>query len=136
MSPKTTSPEKAALLRRVPAFAALPEDRMAGITRALDIVEVEAGRVLLRQDHHGFEFYLVLSGTARVERDGEVLAHVGAGEVLGEMALLGQGTRNATVVAETDMVLATSMRPHFAALLADYESFDQQVRQSVSERAV
>lgn len=125
---------KTDVIRRLPAFADQPARRVADASKVLDLVTVEAGRTLLTQGERGHEFYLVVEGRARVERDGQVIAHISDGAVIGEMALVGPGRRNATVVAETDMVLATSTRPYFAGLVADFPGFGRQVRQATEAR--
>lgn len=121
-------------LSRLPAFSDIPSKQLKQSARVLDIVQASSGDVLVRQGAAGTEFYLVVEGIARVVRDGHLIGHVGPGDVLGEQALIGPGRRNATVVAETDMVLATATRPYFAGLAADVPSFGEQVRRAVAQR--
>lgn len=128
--------KKVAELRRLPAFSNEPMRRMADAGRALDLISVPQGEVLMRQGEVGHDFYLIIEGMARVERDGEVVANVTHGAIIGELALVGAGQRTATVVADTDMVLATGSRPSFAALVAEYPSFGAQVRRSAEARLV
>ena len=60
---------------------------------------LDPGETLVEQDEAGNEMFLLLAGALAVEIGGEVLAHVGAGAVLGERALLGDGRRTATLRA-------------------------------------
>ena len=65
------------------------------------ISHLEPGAELVRQGDFGQDIYLVLDGVVRVERDGNQLAEYGPGAVLGERALLEDGTRTSTLVAVT-----------------------------------
>jgi CRP-like cAMP-binding protein len=62
---------------------------------------LERGETLMRQGEEGTEMYLLLSGVLDVEIDGEVVAELGVGALIGEMAYLEGGTRTATVRAST-----------------------------------
>jgi CRP-like cAMP-binding protein len=81
-------------------------------------IDVPAGRVLTRQGEFGRECFVVLEGHAVVERDGLIVGFVVDGSVIGEMALLGDGIRTATVTAATDMTLLVMSRSEFAAMRA------------------
>jgi CRP-like cAMP-binding protein len=60
-----------------------------------------AGRTLVEQGERGEELFLLFDGVLRVEVDGKPVAEVGPGAIVGEMALLGQGRRMATLRAVT-----------------------------------
>jgi hypothetical protein len=62
---------------------------------------LEAGETLVRQGDEGTEMYLLLGGVLDVEIDGEVVAELGVGAIVGEMAFLEGGTRTATIRAAT-----------------------------------
>ena len=76
--------------------------RMAEVGRTL---EIRGGEFLLRSGELGEELYLVLSGRLEVEREGELLAEIGAGDLLGEIALLCQVPRTASVRAVRDSTI-------------------------------
>jgi hypothetical protein len=71
-----------------------------------EIRTVERGAVLTRQGEAGSELFLVLDGVVRVEVDGEALAELGPGVVLGERAVLEGGLRTSTVEAVTKVRVA------------------------------
>jgi CRP-like cAMP-binding protein len=81
-------------------------------------IDVRAGRTLTHQGSVGRECFVILAGHAVVERDGVMIAHVGAGSIVGEMALLGDGIRTATVIAASDMTLLVMSRSEFATMRA------------------
>jgi CRP-like cAMP-binding protein len=70
------------------------------------IREVKTGRVLAEQGTRGDELYLLLNGLLVVEVDGQPLAELGPGAVLGERAALEGGARTATLRAVTDCKVA------------------------------
>ena len=72
------------------------------------IRQVKTGKVLAEQDTDGNELYLLLNGVLVVEVDGEQLAEVGPGAVLGERAALEGGVRIATLRAVTDCKVAAA----------------------------
>lgn len=61
----------------------------------------DPGLVIIEQGEVGTDLYLIVEGTARVQRDGVVIGHVGENSVIGEMALIDGQRRSATVIAET-----------------------------------
>lgn len=91
---------KAEMLRGVPLFARCKGPSIALIERLTDEIDVPDGRVLMRQGDLGQEFFLILEGRVRIERDGRALATLGPGDHLGEIALVEEGRRTATATAE------------------------------------
>lgn len=61
----------------------------------------DRGLVIIEQGEVGSNLYLIVEGTARVERDGEIVGEVGENDVIGEMALIDNQPRSATVIAQT-----------------------------------
>ena len=91
-----------------------------------DIRNHKAGHVLMTQGTPGEELFLLLDGVVSVDRDGELLAHLGPGVVLGERALLESGLRTATVKAVTPVRVA-AIRPDAVApgMLAELATHHQ-----------
>ena len=80
----------------------------------------QADEIVVREGSTGTAMYIVLSGRARVERDGSVIGQLGAGDFFGELALIEEHPRSATVVAseETDCLLFPAWE--FTALLEEH----------------
>jgi CRP-like cAMP-binding protein len=108
---------KAEWLGRIPLFAACTSAELALIARNVDELQVEAGRVLIREGEVGREFLVIVDGTAAVRIDGRLVARLGPGDFVGEMALLERRCRTATVVAETPVRMMISGPGQFAELL-------------------
>jgi CRP/FNR family cyclic AMP-dependent transcriptional regulator len=101
------------LLRSMPTLSGRRDRELAGIAPLVDVVHVDAGRVLMRQGTSGREAFMVVEGEAEVRRDGETIATLGPGELLGELALLDQLPRTATVTAMTPMSLLVVSKQNF-----------------------
>ena len=104
-------------LSHVPIFAGLGAEELDDVRGLLTEVGIDAGTVLVRQGSHVNEFFVIESGTARVERDGVEIAEVGPGDFQGEIALLDGGARTATVTASTAMTILVATHAEFNGLL-------------------
>lgn len=80
-------------------------------------LRVSAGRTLTQLGEHGNEFFVIAEGTAKVWRFDECVGLLGAGDHFGEISLLADRPRTATVLAETEMDLLVANRREFWALL-------------------
>src|SRR5438876_552191 len=88
-----------AMLKAVPLFAECDDKQLAFIATQVDEVDFVAGRDLCREGASGGEFFVILTGTAEVRRQGRHLRELGPGDFFGEIALLDGGPRTATVTA-------------------------------------
>lgn len=84
-------------LRRVPLFAACTDKQLQFIAGRVEELDLAAGSVLCREGLSGGDFFILLSGRAEVSAAGTTLRELGAGEFFGEIALLDNGPRTATV---------------------------------------
>ena len=87
------------------------------IRRALEEVDVPAGKVLTEEGTVGREFFFIVEGKAIVRRNNRKVATLGPGQYFGEMALLDKRPRSATVVSETEMSLLVLGQRQFNAVL-------------------
>jgi len=104
-------------LRRIPFLACCTPDELARVDQLGTPIQVQPGRTLIREGAVGRECFVSLDGVAVAERAGRPVGIVGAGSVIGEMALLDHTTRNATVVAATAMQLLVLSHREFDELL-------------------
>ena len=104
-------------LREVSIFSELSKKELKSVARLMTQLSVKEGRELTRQGEPGREFLIILEGTAVVRRDGRKVADLGAGDFLGELAVLSGAPRTATVVATSDMTLEALNRREFMAVL-------------------
>lgn len=89
-------------LRSVPLFADLNAHDLDVVGQAATDLTFTAGQVLMREGEIAHEMVVVVEGTLEVTRGGEHVAHIEVGGFAGEMALLADTRRNASVAAKTD----------------------------------
>jgi MFS family permease len=99
------APERVELLRMVPIFAPLPAPQLERLAQALVEVEVEPGRTVVMEGDPGDRFYVVAAGQAEVSIGARPVRELGRGEFFGEIALLRDVPRTATVRALTPLLL-------------------------------
>ena len=121
-------------LKKVPLFSALSRRHLDMIARHADEVKRNAGTVLARQGARGLEFLLIVEGSARVEKDGKVIAHLGPGDFFGEMSLIDGKPRSATVVADTPVQLLVVDVRSFGRLLDTVPGLSKKVMATLCER--
>jgi MFS family permease len=105
------------LLRRVPLFAALPLSALERLAAAAIPVQVRAGTELVREGQAGDRFYVVENGDVEVSMDGRSVAMLGRGDHFGEIALLRDIPRTATVTARGDGELYALEREEFVGVV-------------------
>jgi hypothetical protein len=108
-------PTDVALLRGTPVFAPLGLASLERIARNLVPIEVAPGGVVIKEGDPGDRFYVIAEGAVEVSRGGETLAKLGAGDLFGEIALLRDVPRTATVVALEPTSLRALERAQFLA---------------------
>jgi CRP-like cAMP-binding protein len=121
-------------LATVPLFAALTDDELARVAQATDELDVAAGEELVAQGRVGREFFLILDGRAVVRRDGREVGTLGPGEWFGELSLLDNEPRSATVVAVSDMKLLVLGQAEFAGLLETVPSLAAKMLRALAGR--
>jgi MFS family permease len=108
------------LLGANPIFAPLPAPTLERLADALEGVHVAAGQEIVRQGEPGDRFYLVKDGTLEVHVDGRKVHILGPGESFGEIALLRDVPRTATVRAQSDSQLYALERRDFLGAVTGF----------------
>lgn len=111
-----------ALLRAIPLFAPLPVPTIEHLARSLVPVRVEAGQAVLRQGEAGDRFFVIGSGRAAITADGRSLRTLEAGDHFGEIALLRDVPRTASVTAQTELELYALERDEFVAAVTGHSA--------------
>ena len=114
-----TPDRRAALLGACRLFRGLDAAGLAAIASAAIEVDFPAERVIARQGEIGTGFFVIVDGSVRVVRDGETVAHLGAGDFFGELSVLDGAPRNAQVVAERPAVCLALASWDFERVLRD-----------------
>ena len=86
-------------MSRVPLFEHLSRSHLQRVASIADEIDLPAGQTMTCEGDRGREFIVILEGTADVKQEDETIAQVGAGEFVGEIALVTDTPRTATVTA-------------------------------------
>ena len=130
----TLAPAGIDLLRGIPMLALLPERIIERLARSLVKVELKAGDVVVKEGDEGDRFYVVESGTLEVSRDGEHVAEIGPGGSFGEIALLRDVPRMATVTASSVVALLALDRRHFIPAVTGHGDANEAAELVISSR--
>jgi MFS family permease len=117
---ESSAPETLPLLTALPVFAPLPAPQLERLASQLEPVDVAAGNEVVRQGEPGDKFYVVERGRFRVTVDGAPAGELGPGDFFGEIALLRNVPRTATVTAVEDGRLQALDREPFLAAVAGH----------------
>jgi MFS family permease len=133
-APNPAMADRASLMRRHPIFAPLADGTLEQLARLLESVEVGAATEVIHQGDPGDCVYIVASGELAVDVDGRPGAHLGPGEVFGEIALMRDVPRTASVRAVTHSKLFTLGRDEFLAAVTGHPTSAAQADVVVATR--
>ena len=129
-----TQDVKAERLRRSPLFSELSKKELIQLARMSDDLEVDAGQVLCREGAFGAEFFVIVDGDVEVTRKGKPVKRAGGDEFFGEIALLENIARTATVTAKTPLRLFVLTSRDFRSLVEQSPSVERKVMRSLAKR--
>ena len=121
-------------LGRAPLFSDLSKDELAQLAKATEDLEVEAGRVLCREGELAQEFFVIIEGEAQVTKGDQQLGTLGDGDFFGEIALIVDIPRTATVTATSPVRLLVVTDRAFRGLIEEMPSIATKVLQVLGER--
>ena len=122
------------LLDELPMFRPLAMPAVEQIADRLELQTFDAGDEVVTQGDHGDRFYVIEEGTARVVRDGAVSRDLVDGDCFGEIALLRDVPRTASVIATTTLRLRSLARDDFLAAVAGPAASRAAAEQVISQR--
>jgi CRP-like cAMP-binding protein len=121
-------------LRRASLFEGLSRKQLVQLARVSEDLEVPAGKVLCKEGEVGQEFFVIIDGEVEVTQNGKRLATRAAGEFFGEIALLEQAPRLATVTAQTPLRFFVLTRRDFRQLIRDNPGVELKVLRTLARR--
>ncbi len=125
---------KAKLLSEVPLFSALARTELMRVASVAERMKAGPGEVLAEEGKPGRTFFVIEKGHASVVAGRRRVARLGPGDFFGEMALLDQGPRSASVVADEPMTVYTVEARDFGRLLEDVPFLTKKILRGVSNR--
>jgi CRP-like cAMP-binding protein len=121
-------------LQQVPLFRGLSKKQLRLVSSLATRLNEPAGAVLTKEGRQGYEFIIVLDGEIEVRKGDRVVATRGPGSYVGEIALLDNRPRTATVVAKTPVVIEVIGRREFHGLLAETPELNKEIMATVGQR--
>jgi len=125
---------KVQALKAAPLFKGLSRKDLTALARVSEDLEVESGTVLCREGEIGQEFFVIVDGKVKVTRKGRRVAIRGDGDFVGEIALLEEIPRTATVTADTPVRLFVLTRKDFRHLLDENPGVERKVLLALARR--
>jgi CRP-like cAMP-binding protein len=111
------SNSKIDLIKRVPLFSGISKSELQEVASIADEIDLPEGKVLIKEGDTGREFFVLIEGTADVERGGRKVAALGPGDFFGEIALIAKVPRNATITTTSPVRALVVTDRDFRALL-------------------
>ena len=121
-------------LSRVPIFANCTPQEIEAITSVAQENEFQAGQIIVTQGTPGQAFYLILTGRVEIARDGQSLGAFAGGDFFGEMSLLDNAPRSATIRALESTTCLMLSSWDFKALLEKHPSIAIKLLEVLSRR--
>ena len=122
-------------LKALPLFEGVSDEDLDKIAPFVSEVSVSEGKHLVDEGDYAYEFMAIEEGTAEVIRGDQTLAELGAGDYFGEIGLLEDDRRNATVIARSPMRLITLDQWDMRRLEKAIPSAAEKIRETVRSRS-
>ena len=127
---------KVEALKRAPLFEGLSRKQLTELAKLTEDVDLKAGKVLCREGERGQEFFVIMEGEVEVTRNRKLLTTRGTGEFLGEIALVADVPRTATLTAKTPIRFFLLTRQHFLRLLDEQPGIERKVLRALARRLI
>ncbi|HQZ34923.1 MAG TPA: cyclic nucleotide-binding domain-containing protein [Ilumatobacteraceae bacterium] len=121
-------------LQRVALFSGLTKKELGLVAAAGTEVDVAAGTVIMEQGRRGVDAFVILKGTFVVRRNGRKVAVLSAGDIFGELALLDDGLRSATVECTGDGSVLALSGGQFRAVVDNIPALSHKLLASMAGR--
>jgi CRP/FNR family transcriptional regulator, cyclic AMP receptor protein len=122
------------LLRSIPLFSNCSKRDLSSVSAIADEIDLKEGKELTRQGKPGREFFVLVEGTADVLKNNRKVAALKAGDFFGEIALVSDAPRTATVRASSPVLALVVTERNFKRLLDDQPEIERKVLTALAER--
>jgi CRP/FNR family cyclic AMP-dependent transcriptional regulator len=125
---------KVQALKSAPLFDGLSRRELVELARRSEDLEVERGKVLCTEGEIAHEFFVIIDGRVQVTRKGRLVATLSGGDFVGEIALLEEMPRTATVTAETPLRFFVLTRREFHQVLEEHPNVERKILRALARR--
>jgi CRP/FNR family transcriptional regulator, cyclic AMP receptor protein len=126
--------EKVDVIKRVPLFAGCSKRELEQIAQIADEIDLAEGKEMTREGSRGREFFVLLEGEADVTKGGSSINKLGSGDFFGEIALISDSPRTATVTATSPVRALVITDRSFRRLLDEQPEIQRKVLVALAER--
>jgi CRP-like cAMP-binding protein len=121
-------------LAELPLFESLSADELNAVATLSELRQEDAGAILVGEGAPGYSLFVIQSGSASVTSDGEFLTALGPGDFFGEIALLGEGVRTATVTASSPVSLIVMLGSDFRVFERSFPGASAAMKHAMADR--
>jgi CRP/FNR family transcriptional regulator, cyclic AMP receptor protein len=125
---------KVEALKRAPLFEGLSKKELSQLARVSEDMEIPEGQVLTKEGEIGHEFFVILEGETEVTKNRKRVAKRGGGDFIGEIALIEEVPRTATVTAKTPLRVFVLTSKDFHYLLEENPKVQGKVMRALARR--
>jgi len=115
-------------------FASLTPEQLESVASLMDLASAAEGATLVGEGAPGYSLFVLLDGAADVTREDLPLSTLRAGDFFGEIALLGEAQRTATVTASSPVALAVMYGSDFRVFERDFPDAARSMREAMEQR--
>ena len=126
---------KTKLISGVPLFAQCSKGELQEIAAIADEIDIAEGKELTTEGSPGREFFVIIDGTASVAQDGDQVNDLGPGDFFGEVALVKDTPRTATVTATSQVRALVITRQNFKRLIEQQPDIERTVLKALVDRS-
>ena len=125
---------KVELIKRVPLFSHCSKQELGLVAQIADEIDLPAGKTLMREGERGREFFILVDGDAEVRKGNRKVNTMGGGDFFGEIALVSQRPRTATVTTTSPVRALVVTEQAFRSLLGRTPDVQRKVLQALADR--
>ena len=123
-------------VRSIPLFSGIPRRHHKAIAALVDEVDLPAGKTLVREGSYAGEVFVIVDGSAEVKHGPKTIGVLGRGHFFGEIGMIENRRRTATVVARSAPMHLLVIAPReLASLRAQFPSIEQKLRAAIAARS-
>ena len=126
--------QKVELIRKAPLFSHVSKRQLEQIAQIADEIDLREGKEMTKQGSRGREFFVLLEGNADVKKNGRRINKLGPGDFFGEIALVSDTPRTATVTATSPVRALVITDRSFKRLLKDSPEIQEKVLAALAAR--